>query len=80
MRQSMQPYFSTVFSTKFFINIKKDTVNKIVLKLYEWVINQKIEFWLIESVILVSWESCVGMTVPTYTWTVSFNWLSVLKG
>ena len=80
MRQSMQPYFSTVFSTKFFINIKKDTVNKIVLKLYEWVINQKIQFWLIESVTLVSWERCVGMTVPTYTWTVSFNWLSVLKG
>ena len=65
MRQSMQPYFSTVFSTKFFINIKKDTVNKIVLKLYEWVINQKIQFWLIESVTLVSWESCVGMTVAT---------------
>ena len=80
MRQSMQPYFPTVFSTKFFINIKKDTVNKIVLKLYEWVINQKIQFWLIESVTLVSWESCVGMTVPTCTWTVSFNWLSVLKG
>ena len=77
----MQPYFSTVFSTKFFINIKKDTVNKIVLKWYEWVINQKIQFWLIESVVtLVSRESCVGMTVPTYTLTVSFNWLSVLKG
>ena len=45
MRQSMQPYFSTVFSTKFFINIKKDTVNNlIVLKWYEWVINQKIQF------------------------------------
>ena len=76
----MQPYFSTVFSTKFFINIKKDTVNNlIVLKWYEWVINQKIQFWLTESVTIVSWESCVGVTVATYTLTVSFNWLSVLK-
>ena len=61
----MQPYFSTVFSTKFFINIKKDTVNNlIVLKWYEWVINQKIQFWLIESVTFNSelrelcWDDC----------------------